>query len=52
VIPAVKDFFTTKKKQTDDAYNPATLENIDFSGMEGLREPLLSLLSEKPLFHP
>ncbi len=51
VIPEVKDFFTDKKKAVDDGYNQATIEDIDFSGMENLREPLLSLLSEKPLFH-
>ncbi len=51
VIPAVKDFFSDKKKEAGDGVNQAIVEDIDFSEMEDLREPLLSLLSEKPLFH-
>ncbi len=51
VIPATEGFFQEKKDRPKNQTGIATLDSIDFSAIGDMRDPLLSLLSEKPLFH-
>ncbi len=51
VIPSAESFFSDKKARPNVHLDTATLDSIDFSIIEDMLKPLLSLLSEKPLFH-
>lgn len=50
-IPRTAMLFADENDQTANQYDAALLESIDFSNVEELRMPLLSLLTENPLFY-